>query len=61
VVNPHPAVEVAGASFIYPPAKRAREAVIALRGVSFSVNEGEIFGLLGPNGGGKTTLFRMLA
>ncbi len=28
--------------------------------VSFSVNEGEIFGLLGPNGAGKTTTIKML-
>ena len=34
---------------------------VALSGVSFSVNEGEIFGLLGPNGGGKSTLFRILS
>jgi len=33
----------------------------ALDGISFSVGRGEIFGLLGPNGGGKTTLFRILA
>lgn len=33
----------------------------ALRGVSFEVKRGEIFGLLGPNGGGKTTLFRILS
>jgi len=33
----------------------------ALRGVSFSVTEGEVFGLLGPNGGGKTTLFRIVS
>ena len=33
----------------------------ALRGVTFSVAEGEIFGLLGPNGGGKTTLFRIVS
>jgi len=32
----------------------------ALENVSFTVNSGEIFGLLGPNGGGKTTLFRLL-
>ena len=32
-----------------------------LRGLHFTVPEGEIFGLLGPNGGGKTTLFRILA
>ncbi len=34
---------------------------VALAGVSFRVNEGEIFGLLGPNGGGKSTLFRILS
>src|SRR5439155_9765967 len=33
----------------------------ALRGVTFAVSRGEIFGLLGPNGGGKTTLFRILS
>lgn len=34
---------------------------LALDGVSFQVARGEVFGLLGPNGGGKTTLFRILA
>jgi len=34
---------------------------VALSGVSFTVTEGEIFGLLGPNGGGKSTLFRILS
>ena len=33
----------------------------ALRGISFSVNEAEIFGLLGPNGGGKSTTFKILS
>ena len=32
----------------------------ALSNVSFEVRRGEIFGLLGPNGGGKSTLFRIL-
>ena len=33
----------------------------ALSGISFEVQPGEIFGMLGPNGGGKSTLFRLLA
>ena len=40
---------------------RAYGARIALAGVSFEVGEREIFGVLGPNGGGKSTLFNILA
>jgi len=36
-------------------------ATIALAGVSFRVDAGELFGFVGPDGGGKTTLFRILA
>ncbi len=32
----------------------------AVKGISFSVEEGEVFGLLGPNGAGKSTLIRMM-
>jgi len=32
----------------------------AVKGISFTVEPGEIFGLLGPNGAGKSTLIRML-
>ena len=34
---------------------------LALSNVSFEVKKGEIFGLLGPNGGGKSTVFRILS
>ncbi len=32
----------------------------ALKNISFEVKEGELFGLIGPDGAGKTTLFRIL-
>jgi ABC-type multidrug transport system ATPase subunit len=35
--------------------------VSALSEISFKVNEGEVFGLIGPDGAGKTTLFNILA
>jgi len=36
-------------------------ALVAVNGVSFAVEPGEIFGLVGPDGAGKTTVMRMLA
>jgi ABC-type multidrug transport system ATPase subunit len=35
--------------------------VKALKGVSFDVGKGEIFGLIGPDGAGKTSIFRILS
>jgi ABC-2 type transport system ATP-binding protein len=49
-----PAVEAAGMSYSYGDRR-------ALDDVSLSVERGEIFSVLGPNGGGKTTLFRILS
>lgn len=37
------------------------KAVTAVDNVSFTVNEGEVFGLIGTNGAGKTTLIRMIS
>ena len=33
----------------------------AVKGISFAIQEGEIFSLLGPNGAGKTTTISMLS
>ena len=40
--------------------RKKKEIVEAVRGISFTVNKGEIFGLLGQNGAGKTTTIKML-
>src|SRR5689334_7232321 len=40
--------------------KRYGKEKIAVNDVSFSVDEGEVFGLIGPDGAGKTTVFRIL-
>jgi ABC-2 type transport system ATP-binding protein len=52
-VDAAPAVEVAGLG------KRFGD-VVALDSVSFTVPPGELFGLIGPDGAGKTSLFRVL-
>jgi len=40
--------------------KTKKDTVTALKNISFEVNKGELFGLIGPDGAGKTTLFRIL-
>jgi len=37
-----------------------KEKTVAVDDVSFSVDKGELFGLIGPDGAGKTSIFRML-
>ena len=37
-----------------------KETVEAVQGISFDVQKGELFGIIGPDGAGKTSLFRML-
>jgi ABC-2 type transport system ATP-binding protein len=49
-----PAIEVEGLEKTYPKGVRA------LDGLSFTVDEGDVFGLLGPNGAGKSTTVRIL-
>ncbi|HEV7987792.1 MAG TPA: ATP-binding cassette domain-containing protein [Candidatus Binataceae bacterium] len=53
-ISAEPAIEVADLSFSYGDRP-------ALSTVEFTIARGEIFGFLGPNGGGKSTLFRLLS
>lgn len=41
--------------------RRSFGAIVAVDGISFDVEKGQVLGLLGPNGAGKTTAMRMLA
>ena len=49
-----PVIELAEVDFAYEPQ------VLVLEKVNFKVREGEFLGLIGPNGGGKTTLIKIL-
>lgn len=40
--------------------RQALKEIVALREISLNVKEGEVFGLIGPDGAGKSTLFRIL-
>lgn len=52
-------IEVKHLTKIYS-GNKAAEKVKAVDDISFSIQEGEIFGLLGPNGAGKTTIINIL-
>jgi ABC-2 type transport system ATP-binding protein len=59
-VPPTPAVEFDGVIKDYPTGLFRRRPLRAVAGVSFRVEAGEVFGLLGPNRAGKTTLVKLL-
>ena len=52
-------VEFRNVHFAYPA--RENRPAFAIRDLSFSVEPGEIFGLIGPNASGKTTVIRLLS
>lgn len=54
------AVEFDKVSKSYPGGLLRRQKIPAVRGVSLRIEPGEVFGLLGPNRAGKTTLVKML-
>jgi iron complex transport system ATP-binding protein len=53
-------VELDGVGFAYPRHEAARDGGFALADVSFAIAAGEVFGVVGPNSAGKTTLLRLL-
>jgi ABC-2 type transport system ATP-binding protein len=57
---PTPVVEFVAVSKTYRAPLRPGRNVEALRGISFLIEPGEVFGLLGPNRAGKTTLLKIL-
>ena len=59
-MSPVPAIAVSDLSVEYP-ARGASAAHVALRGVTLTVEPGEILGVLGETGSGKSTLARVLA
>lgn len=48
-------------SLLHWPGRAAKEPVHALQDVTFTIQKGEIFGLLGANGSGKSTIIRILS
>ena len=44
----------------YHHINKSYEGELAVKDISFTVDEGELFGLIGPDGAGKSTLFRIL-
>ncbi len=57
-------IQAEGLTKVFPGERKGKAgkpaAVTAVDNLSFSVEEGEVFGFLGPNGAGKTTTVRML-
>ena len=56
-----PLLELRRVEFAYASRDRSARAPFAIRALSFAVEAGEIFGVIGPNASGKTTLIRLLS
>jgi ABC-2 type transport system ATP-binding protein len=54
-----PAIEIADLRRVYP--QRRAQPIVALDGVSLTLEHGQTLALLGPNGAGKSTLMRLIA
>jgi zinc transport system ATP-binding protein len=58
--NQTPAVEVESLAFAYPPGAVGEPSIEVLRDISMRIEPGSRLGILGPNGGGKSTLIKLI-
>jgi iron complex transport system ATP-binding protein len=56
-----PLAEFRDVAFSYPRPERSRQRCFGFTALSFTVERGEIFGVVGPNSAGKTSLLRLLS
>ncbi len=56
-----PLVALRDVDFAYPAPEGRRERRFSLLGLSFTIEAGEIFGIVGPNSAGKTTVLRIIS
>ena len=54
------AIEMNDLSFVYPLSSQTSHPTEALKGITLSLNQGQRLGILGPNGGGKSTLIKLI-
>lgn len=55
-----PAVEIRDVGFRYPPSGVGEQGIEVLRGITMRVEQDSRLGILGPNGGGKSTLIKLI-
>jgi iron complex transport system ATP-binding protein len=56
-----PLLELRDVEFAYAARDRSPRTAFAIRGLSLALDAGEIFGVIGPNASGKTTMIRLLS
>ncbi|MFK7759825.1 MAG: metal ABC transporter ATP-binding protein [Phycisphaerales bacterium] len=54
------AIEINNLSFVYPLSSHSVQPTEALKGITLSLDHGQRLGILGPNGGGKSTLIKLI-
>jgi zinc transport system ATP-binding protein len=54
IANHHPIIRIQDVNFAYNPG------TLVLKDITFDIHEGDFLGIIGPNGGGKSTLLKLL-